>query len=368
MVGPLERARPERPRERFRRPARRVDPELRERPVHRGAATGQLAPPGADPDADLTTWKKIIDAGEPYGAPAQAALKQLSEYHSVTPLLSRTPTPLLLASGWTDDLFPPIHTLRVYDALRAKNATAPVWLQYGDFGHMRGGKHANDQATIEAEAVAFFGMYLQKKKTTLPAAGSVLAFGQTCPANTPNGLGPFRASSYSALVGPRYTGLSLPPSGQPGPQTITSDGGDPVLSKSLDPIGGKGGNACSTYPAKVDPGTAVLTGTAGPSATTYLGMGRIKATIDTVGQFGQIDARLWDVSGEEQTLVDRSVYRLTPDQKGDITFELHGNGYRFEPGHTIKLELVGNDSPTHRASNGTFSVTLTNLALELPSQ
>ena len=328
-----------------------------------GLLSGWVAPVGADPQADLTTWNNVTKAGEPFGAQARAIAAQLSQYHGAWSLINRKPTPLLMASGWTDDLFPPVQTLRVYDALRKRDPSAPVWLQYGDFGHPRGGAHANEQSAIADQGIAFFGHYLQGKKAAgLGAPGSVLAYGQTCPRTTPNGLGPFRARSFAALVGTKTTSLTTAQT-----QTVSSTGGDAALSSSLDPVFGKGGDACSTYPAAIAPGTAVAQATVS-RATTYLGIGEITARIATTGSDGQLDARLWDVNGAQQTLVDRSVYRLTPNQSGTVTFALHGNGYRFAAGHTIQLELLGDDGPTHRPSNFPFTVAVSNLKVSLPTR
>ena len=47
-------------------------------------------------------------------------------------------------------------------------------------------------------------------------------------------------------------------------------------------------------------------------------------------------------------------------------FQLHANGWRFAPGHTVKLELLGRDTPYGRASNGTFSVKVSSLEVRLP--
>jgi hypothetical protein len=49
-----------------------------------------------------------------------------------------------------------------------------------------------------------------------------------------------------------------------------------------------------------------------------------------------------------------------------VLFQLRGSGWRFERGHTAKLELLGNDDPYERASNGTFSVAVSALTVELP--
>lgn len=331
-----------------------------------GAAVGYTAPKGADPGADLGTWTDVLNAGEPYGSRVRSILTTLSKYHGAMSLARAgdTPAPLMMLSGWTDDLFPPIQTLRVYDALRKRDPAAPVWLQLDDFGHSRGGSHAADQSALTAQALDFFATYLKGAKGRLPKRGSVLAFGQSCPNLTPRGLGPYRASSYDALS---RAVLRLAAGGT---QTVTSDGGDPALAMALNPKAsqtGLGGNPCATFPlpASAAPGTAVMTKPVG-KAFTYLGRGRISATVDTTGPYGQLNARLWDVAAGGQTLVDRSVYRLTPDQRGAIAFYLHGNGYRFAAGHTLKLELLGKDFPTRRSSNGHFAVRVSDLTVKLP--
>ena len=72
-----------------------------------GQASGYYAPPGADPGADLTRWFAQINAGEPYGADERAIADELAAHHSPYYLdHSRAPAPTLIASGWTDDLFP----------------------------------------------------------------------------------------------------------------------------------------------------------------------------------------------------------------------------------------------------------------------
>jgi hypothetical protein len=100
---------------------------------------------------------------------------------------------------------------------------------------------------------------------------------------------------------------------------------------------------------------------------TLLGLPTVRATIATRGRFGQLDSRLFDVApGGRATLVTRGVYRLRDHQRGRVVFQLQGNGYRFACGHTIRLELRGNDAPYVRAPDGPFSVRVTDLTASLP--
>jgi len=80
----------------------------------------------------------------------------------------------------------------------------------------------------------------------------------------------------------------------------------------------------------------------------------------------ELAARLWDVASDGmQTLVARELYR--PSANGAIVFELNANAWHFDAGHVAKLELLGSDVPYGRASNFTFTLTVSNLELRLPT-
>ena len=55
-----------------------------------------------------------------------------------------------------------------------------------------------------------------------------------------------------------------------------------------------------------------------------------------------------------------------PTANGRQVFQLHPNGWRFAAGHTAKLELLGQDAPYARPSNGTFSVEVSKVDMRLP--
>ena len=157
-----------------------------------GQSKGYIAPVGADPQADITTWNAVISAGEPYGAQAQAIATQIYTYHQGYGLPG-TPAPMLLQSGWTDDLFPPEQSLRIYNAARARDGS--VALQFGDLGHSRGSNKVNTDHAFNAQGASFFDARLRHTGTP-PASGSVTAYTQTCPAGAPGG-GPYRAASWT---------------------------------------------------------------------------------------------------------------------------------------------------------------------------
>jgi predicted acyl esterase len=75
---------------------------------------------------------------------------------------------------------------------------------------------------------------------------------------------------------------------------------------------------------------------------------------------------LWDVNGEEQTLVDRGVFRLGTDAPQTVVTLLQGNNYEFAPGHQLKLELTANDSPSYEVSNGLGLIDISDVSLSVP--
>jgi dienelactone hydrolase len=322
-----------------------------------GLAGGFYSPPGADPNADLTTWNARVLAGEPEDAQSDAIANQIFSFHQAFGL-SGTPAPLLLQSGWTDDLFPPEESLRVYNLLRASDPSAPVSLQFGDLGHARGTNDPAMDKALQDQGSAFFDHYL-KGSGSAPAPGSVTAYAQVCPPGSPLS-GPFSASSWPAI---HPGAVSF---GSNAAQTVTSTGGNQSTATKYDPIAG-GSTSCTQVPVENASGTAVYTGAAS-NGYTMLGLPTVSARINVSGQFGQLDSRLWDVGPDgKQTLISRGVYRLLDNQQGDIVFQLHGNGWRFAPGHKPKLELLGRDSPYLRPSNGSFSVQVSNVRVELPT-
>jgi predicted acyl esterase len=142
-------------------------------------------------------------------------------------------------------------------------------------------------------------------------------------------------------------------------------GGDSQDGPPFDPIAGTS-DACKTITPNGSSGTAVYTMKS--HGFTMLGLPTVRATIKTMGPYGELDSRLYDVlpNGSER-LISRGTYRLLNNQTGKIVFQLHGNGYHFAAGHRVKLELRGNDASYYRASNDTaFTVQVSKLTVSLP--
>src|SRR3954453_20624934 len=322
-----------------------------------GEATGFYAPPGVDPDSDLTRWFAVVNAGEPGGAEAQAIEDELAAHHSpyyVSP--SRAPAPPLLAAGFPEDLFPVDEALRFANRTRAQYPSTPVSQLFLDFGHMRGQNKPADMAVFDERRFEWMDRYVKGDASVAPLRG-VEALTQTCPATAPSG-GPFTAATWRALHPGEVRFASAVP------QTVLSAAGDPTVSAPIDPIGGQG--ACATTQALDEAGTANsrLPGAAGDGYT-LLGSPTVIATLRVTGAFPALASRLWDVGPDgRQTLVARGLYR--PSGDGRVVFQLHPGAWQFAAGPVPKLQLPARDTPYSRASNGTFTIGVSDVEVRLP--
>jgi len=131
-------------------------------------------------------------------------------------------------------------------------------------------------------------------------------------------------------------------------------------------------------PAAPEPGTATYTVPAGSTGLHILGGVMIKADLSVTGTYPELIGRLWDVSpnGTTRQIVEMGAFRPSVNQAAttaatatatqSISFELPPNDYVVPPGDTLELELVGSTAPFFRASNGTFTITVTNLHATVP--
>jgi hypothetical protein len=234
---------------------------------------------------------------------------------------------------------------------------ARISLQLGDLGHPRGQNKALADDAMLDQANSFLDAYL-KGAGRRPRHGSVLAFTQTCPASARPG-GPLRAENWERLH-PRSVTIR-----QRRTQRIDSRRGSLATAQAIDPVGSSG--ACATARARRERGTVTFSKKFGKPFT-MLGLPIVEARIRTKGRGGLIAARLWDVQGAKQTLVSRGVYRLRDNQRGRIVFQLFGNGWRFNPPYTAKVELLGRDPNFLRTSNFKFSVRVSGARVLLPGR
>jgi dienelactone hydrolase len=334
-----------------------------------GNENGYYAPPGTNSQADLTSWYADLNAGEPYDGNAEdeALVTQIAQYHSPYYLLDGAygfgrvaPAPLLIANGFTDDLFPVDEAVRYYNLEHSLYPSDPISLFDGDFGHQPANNKPGDLALLSSAIQNYFAYYLKGSGgEPQPSATATI---ETCPSTAPSG-GPYTAPSWSALH-PGEVNYSASAA-----QTISSAAGNPTISQEIDPI--TGGGACATV-SSADQGAGVATYRL-PAVTgsgyTLLGSPTVIANLNVTGDYAFIAARLWDVdpSSGTETLVARGVYRIdssAPD--GLQVFQLNAGAWHFAAGHIPKLELLGQDSPYVRTSNGQFTISISDLQLRLP--
>jgi hypothetical protein len=195
---------------------------------------------------------------------------------------------------------------------------------------------------------------------------------QICPQNAdgqdPNEPGPtFTAPTFEQLA-PNILSLSLS-----GTQVTTSDVEPNPHATNADPVANlaTNGGRCPVETQPAGSGVAVYTSNTLGAAATMLGATKVTAHFTaSPGASGvELNARLYDVFPDgKAVMVDRGPRRVsnTEVQSGSVSFELHGNGWRFEQGHQIRIELAQDDDPFLKSSSVPSSLTLTGVDLAIP--
>jgi predicted acyl esterase len=327
-------------------------------------APGYYSVPGTDPTADLTGWRTRLNLGEPYGADAQAIIDELTKHHSSYYIdHSEPPAPMLMSSGFTDDLFPADETIRYYNRTKTQYPGSDLALFFGDFGHMRGSNKSDALAALADRVDAWFGHYI-KGDGADPQQG-VEAYRQTCPKEAPSG-DPYTAPSW-AKIAPGEIRMK-----DAGPQTIAADS---TTGGQFNPL--TQSNACTAVPADDTPGAAVYKLDPAPAGGyTMMGAATVIADFTIPNENSQVAARMLDVGPDgQETLVDRGLWRPALGGPKRQVFQLHPNGWTFEQGHVPKLELIAADGvkpdPASvlsygRPSDGQGDVTVSKLELRIP--
>ncbi len=311
-----------------------------------------------DFDWNLGAWRARLNRGEPYtGSLPARILRQITLYHSSYYIdHSEPPAPLLIANGWTDDLFPADEALRYYNRTTTQYPDAPISLYFGDWGHPRAQNKLADLALYVAAVHRWLNYYLRGQGPQ-PFQG-VQALTETCPGSAPS-AGPYRAADWARLS-PGEVRLTSPAA-----QTIEPHAGSAAIGAAFDPLTA---GACATAPGATQKGTATYR-LAVPHAFTMIGSATVIADFTLPGADSQVAARLLDVGPDgRETLISRGLWRPQVSRRPvRQVFQLHPGGWRFAAGHTVKLELLPSDAPYGRASDGQRPVTVSNLQLRLPT-
>ncbi len=324
-----------------------------------------------NPMWDIRGWRNMMAAGESYDTPtAHLMLEEMTTHHSSYYIDdSIPPAPLIIAEGFTDDLFPVDEALRYYNKTKTKHPDSTVGLLFADIGHPRaplGGDSAQGREVDKEMGFQiveeWFSHYLLGQGSK-PVAGMKIKT-QVCPYEVPSG-GPYDAASWAALA-PGEIRLSDPTA-----RVIETTGGlTSVASKFTTLFDG-----CTQVPETKEPGVVEYDFPVTPSGGfTLAGSPTVIADMSVEnGAESQVAARLFEIKQGQERIIARGVYR--PDKSGRQVFQLHGNGYRFEPGTRARLQLLPRDGGTSesgkmfsyvRPSNDQRDVKISNVEVRLP--
>ena len=320
------------------------------------------------------------------------------------------PVPVFSAGTFTDQLFPAAEHRRMVERLKSVSPGYPVQEYYGDYNHFvqnkrkewadlcgadrhvcryddyPGGNLNADPPTLVNTPDAqsgrgvttrlnrFIDHYAKPPANPSQGAPSLDVTGsiQVCPQNAadlgaaPDEAGPrFTAATFDGLAPHSFTVEAT------GSQSTTNVTAPNQHATNADPVVNStdNGGACPEETSPAGPGVATYDSQALPSDKTMVG--RTRVTMPHTGMATgtnniQLNARLYDVyPNGKQVLVDRGARRVTNPNQTSI-LDLHGNGWRFEEGHKIRIEIAQNDDPYIKPSNQASSLTFSGARLDIP--
>lgn len=279
--------------------------------------------------------------------------------------------PVLAVQGWTDDLFPPIEALRMYDALRAIDPAYPIALYLGDLGHPRAANKPGELGYALDLVMPWLGWFL-KGEGTRPAFDVHAAI--TRPAAAPfDPADVVTASDYVSLATTTATHVFG------GWRVITFDPLN-VSGFQWDPLVLTG--CGQLFPCPPAPPSDVIPGDvavyevpasqlAGGSSFLVAGEPAVTFFAATIAPRVQLDVRLLDVAPNgTRALVTRGTLTLdagaTPLGMRRVQIATAGNLWPVAADHRLRLEVTNVDSPYLRPSLVPSATAIANVELSLP--
>ncbi|GAC1324087.1 MAG: hypothetical protein NVSMB13_04980 [Mycobacteriales bacterium] len=347
----------------------------------------QVGPGGTAPYEPFSAWLGRLAAGEPYSIsggqddPVVGDVRHaFSGWHSAyyqrdgwtAQQASGGETAIFSISGWTDDLFPPVESFRMFSYLKSLDPLWPVAVGVGDVGHSRAQNKPETWHRLNSQAFQFLmsqinGSHRQQtsvyREPTLCTGNTAnLTSADQLTATTPEGL-----ANGTLTVQYSTAGELTPFSGLLDPDGLPTDA---VAGELVEPHADcRQSVAAASYTGY----TAVSVPL--PNHQTHVGIGHVDVpyTLSAPSQ-AVLAARLWDVAPDGTTLlVSRGVYRLDVlggynPPIGVATVPFYGNHWVFAPGHRIRLDLAQVDAPTYRPPNApvTASISMSPPTLVLP--
>jgi dienelactone hydrolase len=315
--------------------------------------------------------------------------------------------PVFNAATFTDPLFPPSENRRMLNRLRSVVPNYPIQVFHGDYQHFvqnkakewadicksgsgprrvcagiadypTGNYNANTPNRVRTGITTRLNRFIDHYARPSGDPNqpqppfNVTATLQICPQNAgtrpADEPGPaFTAPTFEQLA-PNTLALHLT-----GTQATTSDVEPNPHATNSDPVANfaANGGKCPVETQPAGSGVAVYTSSPLTSPKTMIGSTRVTAHFSaSPGATGvELNARLYDVfPNGTAVMVDRGPRRLTSGevQAGSVSYELHGNGWLFQQGHRIRIELAQDDDPFLKSSSVPSSLTLSGVDLTIP--
>jgi hypothetical protein len=307
-------------------------------------------------------------------------------------------TPIFNAGTFTDPLFTSIESVRMVNRIRQLVPGYPIQEYYGDYEHFTQNKPKEwadicgadhhvcttddlplgdlnaDPTNLERTGVhtrlnRFIDYYAQPPgdQDQAQPAFTVTAALQTCPQNATADFPAdepgqrITAGSFQSLV--RHT-LVVRMNGSRG--TISDSTHNPHAD-STNPLNNVPTGHCFSHTFGAGPDVATYDSEPLAKRQTMVGATEVAIDYDATTEVGlQLNSRLYDVFPDgTAVMVDRGPFRPT-SASGTATYELHGNGWAFERGHRIRIEVAQDDDPFVKSSIVPSSATLTGVTLRIP--
>lgn len=312
--------------------------------------------------------------------------------------------PVYAAAAWTDPLFPTMETVRFYNKLRSVDRDYPITMYLGDYQHFAqnkpkewddlcGSDHHVCQAKDYTRADGSFNLMKTPSRVRkgvnwrinkfldfyLRGKGKrpkrdVSATSTICPANATERYkadepgAEYRARSWRALA-PTVERFSWGAGGAA--TSTTSSTAVDGHSQESDPVArDRTSNKCFTT-SQTSPGPGVVVYEDDIKRDfTMMGIPTLRVEHETEATDYWIAARLFDKRPDGvMTMVARGMCRVnktvSPDETCQV-FDLFGNGWMFEKGHKLVVEVTQADQPFLRRDNFPSTVTYRSAAIGLP--
>ncbi len=297
--------------------------------VMNGFYLGALGSPNANVGPELNALAAATNGPGPYDAMRPALEATLATHGAYNVDDSVPPAPMIMGDGWNDDFVGADEAIRYYNKIRADHPEVPVAMYFGDFGHPRSG----DKDDFPELREAWMNYYVRDGQTGPKPPENVQMRGFTCPATAPSS-GPYVIDEWADASAGEVRLRSTEP------QTIAATGATDGLSFFRT-------SPCTTVPATDNPTSAnYRTAVAGGDGYDIRGGAMLLMRLDVTGPSDQVAARLLDVGPDGRaTLIERGLLRPRVGAPDAIqSLQLHPNLWHVAAGHSLKLELLADDS------------------------